>query len=311
MANTSPANPNPPPNPPPFYPAAEAESDPWRMVDSEAGAEANSWLLSYLDVMTLLFAFVTALFAYQKALSLHPVASAQRPAVQVEKKLAAAPKPIPVSLPAKAAEPAVAAMPQSKAPEPAPSTATPPAPPALADAAPSAGASQAVAPPIPMPSAPLPPVPEAENAVLSVAPLAGGFGGAVEIAETAGKLRLEISDAILFDPARAEIKAEGATVLERVAYWLRTQEGTIAVEGHTDNRPISGGRYGSNWELSTARASTVTRYLIEHGVAAERLRAVGLADIQPRAGNDTPEGRARNRRVTLVVYVVKDEGVKI
>ena len=285
------------PDPQPFFLSPEVESDPWRLVDTEAGAEANSWLLSYLDVMTLLFAFVTALFAYQKALSLQDVPIAQqRPAVRMERKLVEPPKPVTVALPVKEVEP----------PPPSPTIQ-----PTTEFHAPMASVREESRPDIPDPLAPLPEPQPRQDAFVNLAPLAGGFGGAVEVAETEGKLRLEISDAILFDPARAEIKAEGTSVLDRVAYWLRLQEGSIAVEGHTDNRPMSGGRYGSNWELSTARASVVTRYLIEHGVAAERLRAVGLADTQPRVGNDTLEGRARNRRVTLVVYVVRDDGLKI
>ena len=73
------------------------------------------------------------------------------------------------------------------------------------------------------------------------------------------------------------------------------------MEGHTDNTPISG-RYPSNWELSTARATTVLRELIEgHGISPARLQAAGYADERPVASNDTPEGRAANRRVELVV----------
>jgi chemotaxis protein MotB len=75
----------------------------------------------------------------------------------------------------------------------------------------------------------------------------------------------------------------------------------LSVEGHTDNVPISG-RFPSNWELSTARATTVLRELIEHhGIPADRLQAAGYADERPVASNDTPDGRAANRRVELVV----------
>src|SRR5690606_28702073 len=129
------------------------------------------------------------------------------------------------------------------------------------------------------------------------------FDGAVEISAAGGEVRLEISDAILFDLASAELKPEGASALDRLAGVLGAQGGTIAVEGHTDDRPIATAKFQSNWELSTARASTVTRYLIAHGVSPERLRAVGLADTQPRETNDTPEGRARNRSVSIVIYL--------
>ena len=76
----------------------------------------------------------------------------------------------------------------------------------------------------------------------------------------------------------------------------------VRVEGHTDDVPVSGGRYGSNWELSTARASAVVLFLIEHGaLEPARLSAAGYAEHHPRVPNATPEARARNRRVDLVV----------
>ncbi|MGZ4266752.1 MAG: OmpA/MotB family protein, partial [Solirubrobacteraceae bacterium] len=75
----------------------------------------------------------------------------------------------------------------------------------------------------------------------------------------------------------------------------------ITVEGHTDNVPISSSQYPSNWELSTDRATTVVRYLIAKGVNRERLGAVGYADLHPIASNATTAGRARNRRVEIVL----------
>jgi len=83
------------------------------------------------------------------------------------------------------------------------------------------------------------------------------------------------------------------------------------VEGHTDNSPIKTLKFGSNWELSSARASAVTRYLISLGLGPERIKAIGLADTQPRIGNETPDGRARNRRVSLVLYLPIKGGMNI
>ena len=78
------------------------------------------------------------------------------------------------------------------------------------------------------------------------------------------------------------------------------------IEGHTDNVPISAklkGRFKSNWELSTTRATTVVRYLIDQGsVDRQHLSAVGYADTQPHASNDTEEGRSANRRIEIVLY---------
>ena len=75
----------------------------------------------------------------------------------------------------------------------------------------------------------------------------------------------------------------------------------IAVEGNTDNVPIKGGAFPSNWELSTARASGVVRFLISGGVDPERLSAIGYADLRPIASNETAAGRALNRRVEIVL----------
>jgi chemotaxis protein MotB len=76
----------------------------------------------------------------------------------------------------------------------------------------------------------------------------------------------------------------------------------VAIEGHTDNQPISSARYPSNWELSNARATSVLRYMLDHdGLPASRLSSTGYADTKPVADNATPEGKAKNRRVEIVV----------
>jgi len=81
------------------------------------------------------------------------------------------------------------------------------------------------------------------------------------------------------------------------------------VEGHTDSLPISNARFSSNWELSTARATSVLSLLLErHGVLPERLSAAGYAEFRPIASNATPEGRARNRRVDVVLLLDGREG---
>ena len=72
------------------------------------------------------------------------------------------------------------------------------------------------------------------------------------------------------------------------------------MEGNTDNVPIASSQFPSNWELSTARATTIVRYLIAHGVAAQRLGAAGYADLHPVATNKTAAGRSLNRRVDIV-----------
>ena len=82
----------------------------------------------------------------------------------------------------------------------------------------------------------------------------------------------------------------------------------ISIEGHTDNLPIHSERYPSNWELSTSRAVNVLRYFIEKGgISQKRISAVGMGEFQPIAENDTPENRAKNRRVEIVLSVNEDQ----
>jgi chemotaxis protein MotB len=124
----------------------------------------------------------------------------------------------------------------------------------------------------------------------------------VDMTREAQYIRLEVKDTLLFESASAELKAHAAAVLQHLVGMLQRHTGRISVEGHTDDLPIATARYPSNWELSAARASTVARYLILHGIAADRVQAVGYADTRPRSANDGSAGRARNRRVSLVIY---------
>lgn len=129
--------------------------------------------------------------------------------------------------------------------------------------------------------------------------------GQITISELKGKLTLNMVDAILFDTGKAEIKPEGIAVLDRIVSILRDErEKAIRIEGHTDNVPITGilaKTYPSNWELSAARAIHVTRYLQEHGIPPDILSAVAYGEYQPVAENDTPEGKAKNRRIEIIL----------
>jgi chemotaxis protein MotB len=129
-----------------------------------------------------------------------------------------------------------------------------------------------------------------------------GLGDTVKFRlESRGLVVTIVSDRVLFEPGQADLRAEGREVVDKLAAAIGRLPNKLTVEGHTDNVPISG-RYASNWELSTARATTVLRELIErHGISPSRLSAAGYADERPMATNDTVEGRAANRRVELVV----------
>ena len=114
---------------------------------------------------------------------------------------------------------------------------------------------------------------------------------------------LEIEDRILFDSGRAEIREDARQLLAKVSGILKSVPNQIIVEGHTDNVPIKTARYPSNWELSVDRAVHVVRYFIEtQHIAPERFIATGYGEYQPVAPNDTAAGRARNRRVNIVIY---------
>jgi len=118
-------------------------------------------------------------------------------------------------------------------------------------------------------------------------------------------VNLEMRDNVLFDPGSASLKAQGKQLLAGLVEILAPGRGRISVEGHTDDRPIANSRFPSNWELSTGRASAVSRFLIEQGLQAARLRAIGYASTRPLASNLTVQGRARNRRVSLIVNLPK------
>lgn len=128
----------------------------------------------------------------------------------------------------------------------------------------------------------------------------------VTISELQGKLTVNILDRIMFDSGEAVLKPEGEKVLQQIANVLKSYPNRqIHVIGHTDNVPIKAGarnRFPSNWELSTARANAAVRFLSETGgVDPRRLGAVGYGEFHPIADNATPEGRAKNRRIALVV----------
>ncbi|MBK5929726.1 OmpA/MotB family protein [Halochromatium salexigens] len=123
----------------------------------------------------------------------------------------------------------------------------------------------------------------------------------VSVDEGEQGITLRIDDNLLFKSGQAELTAGGGEVIESLVPMLESFEGQISVEGHTDNIPIATARFPSNWELSTARAIAVLRYLSAAGIPETRLRAIGYADTQPLESNETPEGRAANRRVELLL----------
>jgi chemotaxis protein MotB len=115
-------------------------------------------------------------------------------------------------------------------------------------------------------------------------------------------LVISLEEMGFFDSGSAELRPGSETAVQRIADALRAQPNNIRIEGHTDNVPIHTPQFKSNWELSTARATEMIRvFLTVYNLPATRLSAAGYAEFHPTAGNDTPEGRAQNRRVDIVV----------
>ncbi len=132
-----------------------------------------------------------------------------------------------------------------------------------------------------------------------------GLEGEFKIAYEAIGIRLILQEKLLFESGSADIKPEMRPVLDKLYEIIKDLPNSVEVEGHTDSIPISTERFPSNWELSTARASTIVRYFIAKGINPERLKASGYADTRPIASNTTPEGRAQNRRVEIVILNIR------
>lgn len=125
--------------------------------------------------------------------------------------------------------------------------------------------------------------------------------GQVRVTQSRRGVSIEINANVLFAPGRAELEPQSLKVLEAVAEKLKNEPFNLEVTGHTDNVPISNSAFASNWELSAVRATSVVRLLADSGIAPARLSAIGREASQPIASNDTAEGRARNRRVELMI----------
>jgi chemotaxis protein MotB len=141
------------------------------------------------------------------------------------------------------------------------------------------------------------------ESMISESAVAAGVAESIGVRrEERGLVVTVVTDEVLFAPGSADLAASGRTVLDALVPALRRFDNPLAVEGHTDDRPISNDRFPSNWELSTSRATSVLRYLADaHGFAGVRLTAAGYGEERPIGDNSTADGRAANRRVELVV----------
>ncbi len=117
----------------------------------------------------------------------------------------------------------------------------------------------------------------------------------------AGEVLIRLGDQMLFDPGRAVLKPGARRVLRGITESIIGSTQKLWVEGHTDNVPINSREFPSNWELSTARAVSVVKFLQVLGVPSEQLAAVGHSEYVPLATNNTTDGRQKNRRVELYI----------
>ena len=285
-------------------------------VEPTAEPESESWLLTYLDLITLLLAMLVVLLGVShlprasKAadLPVELVGSIARPGAAPAGQapahaLLAALLPMPElpELPELAELPGLAAALPVPATAPAPAGDGPAAPAAnlrqTSDDA--AGGEPTSAPkiaPEPEPTQPEPP---------SIAELGlDDLGDGVDVIVNEKSISFRISNELLFPSGQAVLSPAGLGLISRMAKVINRSQGyPVSVEGHSDPVPIQTRQFPSNWELSASRATSVLRELVRDGVDPGRLRAVGYADTHPIASNDTPQGRAANRRVELIMEI--------
>lgn len=249
----------------------------------------DRWMVSYADFITLLFAFFVVMYSVSSVNEgKYKVLSETLSGVFKTHQRAPTPAQPAESVPVQgASEETPTAEPQ--VPEP-------------------------VSEPTPEPAEPLPPP---EDPVVSPEPVPDAFRqmadrfanefkslmdlGLVTVGLSQDWIEVSLPNSILFGSGEADPHRDAFEVIEAVADILRDSSNAVLVEGFTDNVPIRSGRYPSNWELSSARAATVVRLLVEAGIEPARLAAVGYGEHQAVARNDTAEGRRRNRRVVLLI----------
>lgn len=136
--------------------------------------------------------------------------------------------------------------------------------------------------------------------------IAAGLRQEVTIEAAPGEILLSMRDSVPFASGKADLRARALPVLEKIAnVVLANADMAVAISGHTDNVQIANPAFPSNWELSTARASRVARYLIQRGLRPSRIAVQGYADHRPKKPNSTPTNRRANRRVEIRLFQEK------
>jgi chemotaxis protein MotB len=127
--------------------------------------------------------------------------------------------------------------------------------------------------------------------------------GGVQVVERRNDVVIRLSEKLLFDVGDDQLKGPAADAIHAIGAELKGRKVDVRVEGHTDDRPIHTPRFRSNWDLSTARATAVVQLLAADGLPPPRLSAAGYGEFRPVSGNDSDDGRKKNRRVDIVVGV--------
>ncbi len=132
----------------------------------------------------------------------------------------------------------------------------------------------------------------------------------LQVIKMRNELVLRLPEGVFFDSGDARVKETTTRMLKVLLPEIKQRPVEVRIEGHTDNRPIASGRFHSNWELSTARASAVMTIFLAEGMLPERTSIAGYAEFRPIADNSTDEGRKQNRRVDLVVTAIVEKVVE-
>lgn len=129
-----------------------------------------------------------------------------------------------------------------------------------------------------------------------------GNDNKIEVIENEKGITLRLKDTLLFDSGSADIKENSISTISNIANFLTTIDNPVIIEGHTDSIPIKNSIYATNWELSSARAINIIKYLTEnYQLSPKRLSAVGYGEYAPIYDNTTNKGREKNRRVDIII----------
>lgn len=249
-----------------------------RKSEEKDDANRERWLVSYADFITLLFAFFVVMYAISSVNEgKYRVLSDSLNAVFAD------PSHLDRRLPALASPPPKSLADRIHLPDPVPLPAPTPASPNDAPHALDTLQSQ-----------------------LDITLEPYRNDGLVEIARVGDQLQIQIKSKLLFESGSSDLSRDALAALRDLARILVPVPNPVKVEGHTDDVPISTNQFPSNWELSAARAASVVHFFSRLGVAAERLSAVGFGEFRPIASNATEDGKARNRRVSVMVMPVDE-----